>query len=472
MNRKFLSDLFSVVTSNSIALIGSIVTGFIVPMLLGVEEYGIYKLFTLYISYAVLLHFGFVDGILLNYAGTDYKQLNKEKFRAFSKFFILFQLLIAGIIVVSSIVFIPADVNTIFILLGIDTIAINLTAYYQYISQSTLRFKELSIRKIVLSISKIVLAVILLCCKFVGIVNVANAYYYVFGLVFIDLGLTIWYIYTYRDITFGISEHFYECKNEIFQLFKTGIFLTIAYEVAHLIFALDRQFVSVLFDTKTYSIYSFAYNLISMVTTIVSAVSVVLFPMLKRQDKDTIMVTFTKSMAAIEMVAFGSLIGYQPLSFIVCFFLPEYIDSLKYLYIIFPGLALSCCISIVMFTYYKAIDRHVEYFKVSCIVLGITILLNAIAYNIFHDPMFISIASIITLLIWYSLCQRYFIKKYRIQWKKNTTYIFIMTFCFYSINGIIQNIIVAFVSYAAAFILTTICFYRELIGKKTLRLHG
>ena len=99
MNRKFLSDLFSVVTSNSIALIGSIVTGFIVPMLLGVEEYGIYKLFTLYISYAVLLHFGFVDGILLNYAGTDYKQLNKEKFRAFSKFFILFQLLIAGIIV-------------------------------------------------------------------------------------------------------------------------------------------------------------------------------------------------------------------------------------------------------------------------------------------------------------------------------------------------------------------------------------
>ena len=92
INRKFIKDLFSVGFSNVVVLLGSIVTGFVVPKVLGVTEYGIYKVFTLYLGYIALLHLGFVDGILLKYAGVEYKELDKKLFKMFTRFFVLFQL--------------------------------------------------------------------------------------------------------------------------------------------------------------------------------------------------------------------------------------------------------------------------------------------------------------------------------------------------------------------------------------------
>ena len=57
--------------SNIVVLIGGIVTGFLVPLVLGVNEYGYFKIYTLYLTYTSLLHFGFVDGLLLINAGKN-----------------------------------------------------------------------------------------------------------------------------------------------------------------------------------------------------------------------------------------------------------------------------------------------------------------------------------------------------------------------------------------------------------------
>ena len=61
----FLKNTIKVIVSNFALLSSSILVGLILPKILGVEQYGYYKLFMLYNVYGALLHFGFVDGILL-----------------------------------------------------------------------------------------------------------------------------------------------------------------------------------------------------------------------------------------------------------------------------------------------------------------------------------------------------------------------------------------------------------------------
>ena len=67
-----------VVAGNIALLTAKLLAWLVVPKVLGVIEYGYYKTFTLYLVYAMMLHFGFSDGILLLYGGKDYHDINQK----------------------------------------------------------------------------------------------------------------------------------------------------------------------------------------------------------------------------------------------------------------------------------------------------------------------------------------------------------------------------------------------------------
>lgn len=92
-------------------------------------------------------------------------------------------------------------------MIGIDTITTNLTSYYQYVSQCTLRFKELSIRKVYQAGLKIAFTLIFFVLFQRGKIEALSARVYIECLVFIDVVLLIWYVVTYKDITFGKAEN-------------------------------------------------------------------------------------------------------------------------------------------------------------------------------------------------------------------------------------------------------------------------
>lgn len=461
--KKFKRDLLLVVGSNVIVLISSIVTGFIIPKILGVHGYGIYKMFTLYLGYGALLHFGYVDGILLNYAGNDYETLDLNKFRTYTYFFVWMQIWVSGVFCVCSF-FLKNIYRWLMILLGIDIAIVNVTTYYQFISQGTMRFKELSIRNTLKSIFKIVLAFTLFFIS--NIPKERLTFEYIIGTITVDALLLLWYVYTYREITFGSKQSIRENRQDIKKLFRTGIILTISYQVAQLIFLLDQQYVALLFDTNTYGIYSFAYNLIHVVITVIGAVSLVLFPTLKRKNAENIVQHFSEGIAIITVFAFFVLIGYYPLCGIITKFLPNYQSALIYLQIMFPGLVLTCCINMIMFTYYKALNIQKVFLKKSVIVLVASIILNMIAYIIFKSPVAISVMSIIVLFIWYIICEMEFVNRYAVKWKRNFWYTICMAGIFYMVVMGMDNKKIGCMFYAGAFMLLTKVCYGKNMRKK------
>lgn len=397
--KKTINTVLGVAVSKAVSLLSGIAAGLLLPKLLSVEGYGYYKTFALYSVYTAILHFGFIDGILLKFAGADYEDLDKKRFCTYSRFFIVFQLAIGTVLSLVG-ALISTEYGFIIFMLGINMIFINLTAYYQFISQATKRFAEYMNRNIISAVLQALLVVVFLVLKWKTGLCVSYKFY-IIGLNAINGLMLLWYFVTYRGVTFGSGVHLRKLKADLADIFKQGIILTVAYQISHLIFALDRQFVSVLYDTTTFAVYSFAYSIINMISTLISSVSIVMFPILKRVEKSTLKKSYGALINGIAALVGGAVAVYFPLVSFIDWFLPEYGNSIKFLRIVFPALMFHCCIAVVMFTFSKISNGILAFFKNSLAVLTFGFLSNLLAYCIFKTPQAVSYASLVTMMFWF-----------------------------------------------------------------------
>lgn len=430
-SKKTIGSIIKVAGSNILSLLAGILVGFLLPKIIGVTDYGYYKTFTLYASYVGLLHFGFIDGIYLKYGGKNYDELNKQAFRFYTLVLMVVEFVIALVGAVVGMLALSGELKFIFICLAVYLFSANLTSYFQFVSQITGRFNELSLRMVIQS-ALIALAIVALWLinRFADIAISYKIYTIIY--VGINLTLTLWYVFTYRDITFGKQDR--SSKREIWEFIKLGFPLLVANLCSTLILNLDRQFVNVLFDTDTYAVYAFAYNMLALITTALSAISTVIYPTLRRTDESTLKGTYSHLIEMILIFVFACLIVYFPLCWFVNWFLPQYKDSLVIFRIILPGLAISSAITIIMHNYYKTYGKETNFFIKCIIILLLSAVANYAAYAIFKTTQAISIASIIVMVIWYVLIEMYFIKNHKVKWVKNFTYMLLVAAGFYLIT--------------------------------------
>ena len=427
-NKKVTLNIMKVVISNLIILLAGVVNGFIVPKVMHVADYGVYKIFSLYATYISLLHIGFIDGVYIIFAGKSYEELNKPLFRLFSKFLFGLELGIAVIVSITAF-FLPGEYKWIFLILASNLIFVNVGLYFQYISQVTERFTELSVRNIIKSILSILVAVVLFI-----LYNLfeyyTNAYLFIATVVIINFLLALWYCYTYRDLIFGEALKFRDEKDQIIKVFKEGVPYTLASFLASFVLTIDRQFVSILYENEVYAVYAFAYNMLALITTATSAISTVLYPHLKKSGDDAL-----KSMPRIRnivsVVTGIMMLAYFVLIYIVTYFLPKYTDSIYIFYIILPGLMFSSVISVVLVNFFKILGKQKIYLFISLGTVALAFALNMGAYYIFGTTSSISWASTITMVVWYLVSNGYFFIKYKIPFWKNLVFVSIVGAGFY-----------------------------------------
>lgn len=459
-----VGGILLVVLGNAALLIAKALAWLIVPKVLGVMEYGYYKIFTLYLAYAMLLHFGFPDGILLIYGGKNYQEINQTEFRVYTRFFISFQTIISILIVGISLAVCQGMKCYIFCMIGIDAIVVNLTTYYKYVSQAVMQFKKYTLRNIIQAVMQILVLGILVVLDKLEILR-ANGMIYILGIVLIDAVLLVWYMRTYKELTFGKADSLNKWIPKIKKNFTVGILLTISYQVAHLVFFLDSQMVEIVFDMETYSLYAFAYSITNMITVIISAIATVMFPGLKRLEVQEAVSKFSVLMSAVSIIVFFSLTAFFPLNYFIKWFLADYAQALDYLQIIMPGLALSCCINLIMFTYYKVLNQLKCYLYIALGILLAGGILNCVGYMLFHEPIAFSIASIVTLVIWY-LCLALFLdKSFHMRWLKNFAYVLLEMSNFYIVNSVLGCNWRAMIIYFIGFTVTTCLVYKNYAGK-------
>lgn len=389
-------DLLRVLLGKGFSLLSGILVGFVVPGLLGVTDYGYYKIYGLYTAYTALLHFGFADGILLQFAGQDYAALDQPRMRTLTRFYAATQAVAALLLMGVGACISDGDQRFICMALGGNLLIVNLTTHFQFVSQATCRFREQFVRGTLRAGLRV--ALVLLCTLWQDAITYRG---YILAVNGIDLCLLVWYLITYRDITFGKGLPLKACIPQIRQLYGSGIVLTLAYQASQIAFALDQQFVSVLFPTAVYGVYAFAYSIVHIFSGLIASVSVVLFPALRQKGAHS--AYYRPALTGAVLLSGLSLAGYFVMVPVIARFFPDYGAAGEYLRIILPAMLPGSAISVAMFTFCKLDGKNGAYLVCGCLALVLGAVCDGLAYWLFGTAQAISWASVLTLSVWYFL---------------------------------------------------------------------
>lgn len=460
----FFRNLITIMFSNGVLLVSQVLVGIVLPKILTISDFGNYRIFMLYCSYASLLHFGFVDGVLVKYGGINVNSLSKNKLSQLFSFFFFLEFFISLTIIIVSVFFFRGKYQLIFFAVGTYTIIFNFVTAFQFLSQALMNFGIVARMNSVLAILNIInIGLPFLLLNF----HVMRKFmYYNYILLYLCSYIIILFIYVYHFIFKIKLIHFtLKCKrSDVIEIFKIGLPITIASQIANITLNLDNQFVSLFFSTNEFAIYSFSYNLISLTISIVLAISTVLFPYLNRQKKNELINNYTPKMAFMLLFIYATLFSYYPVEFIIKFILPEYTSALGYFRVLLPGVAITTSITTIIFNHYKVIGNMGSYLSNGIISLLLSLGLYIISYNMFHSIYILAYASLVALFIWFFLEDYSFRKRFNIIRINEYLYIICITFWFQLVTFFFNNI-VSFTLYLFGYIILSYLFERKYFVK-------
>lgn len=409
--RKSLLKVFS---ANALQLISNLIIGFVVPVVMNIEEYANLKTYMLFISYVGLLHFGFPDGLFIKYGGKRINDVNKEELKGEHNFFVIFQLVVSSIFFIISII----SKNIIVFLFSISILPIMLQCFHKNIAQATGDFNKYSKIMYIYTISYLVMNVILalimkehnyvLYCLTTFVSNLVSVLFFEYK-----------FFHNYKNYT-----SLYD-KKQIKNTIKKGFFIMLGNLIVLGLFSIDKWFVKLFYSTEDFAYYSFAVSMINIVNTLVGAISITFYNYLCLNNN-------AKNINVLKklLITFGGLASacYFPLSIIVNVFINKYVPSLKIIAITFAVFPYMILVNALYLNLYKVNKDEKKYLKVVIFIFIISIVLNVLATIAIKNTTSIAFATLITIIIWviYSTID---LKKVLVE-KKMFYYLFALTIVF------------------------------------------
>ncbi len=350
-----------------ISLAMSFVVNLVVPKFILEYDYALWQTFLLYASFVGVLHFGLLDGLLLRYSQFDYDELDKKKMRSQFNVLLLITGVVAIIICVVSFIFARGEYKTIFFLVGVAVLIKNAFAYTSYSFQMTNRINKYAVCVIFERCSYCLFMMLivlmnksdfrLLCLADISATGVA----FIAGF-FMNKGM-------YFGKIIPITEVLNETKLNVF----SGVMLMVSNLTAMLIVGGAKLIIGWRFKELVYGKVAFAFALTNMFLTFISAISIVLFPSLKRLDETLLETLYKKIRNLLSPLLVVVLLFYFIGAYVVNLWLPKYSQSLTALAIILPIVMYSSKVSLLTNNYLKAYrkERLMLFINLASVLIGL-----------------------------------------------------------------------------------------------------
>lgn len=388
---KFRQISYTLISNILATLVSALIT-FILPKILGVESYGYFQLFIFYLSYVGVLHFGWVDGILLRYGGAYYNELDKSKFSAQLYQFVFFQFVIGLILsIFFEIIPLSEDKRIVFKYIAILLPFTNIRGFCLYILQATSRIKEYAAMVI---IEKIVYMILVMTLVIFGEREFA---FYIMANISGTFLSMIYGIYQCRDIVKEKPTELKKSLKETKENIKVGSRLLFSNLASILIVGIVRQAIEIQWSVEQFGKVSLSLSISNMIMVFMNAVAVVLFPMLRRMQEKELLSMYIKIRNFLMLFIFGVLIFYYPVKEILSIWLPQYAESLRYLALLFPICVFESKMSILINLYYQTLRKEKEIMYVNIVTVILSLLLTITTVFIIKNIEF-AIFNIVILL--------------------------------------------------------------------------
>lgn len=392
--KKIIINLLYAFFAQSVSLTLSIIMSVFVPKILGVEEFGYWQLFLFYSSYVGFFHFGLNDGIYLRYGGILYEELDYSIIGSQFWLSVFVQFVFSLMIALFSI-FIIKDVERQFVLLmvAIILVIVNASNYLGYIFQMTNRTKIFSISVMVDKIFYLFFIILLY--------NAKETHFEKFIYLYIASKIICLFfcIFNSKELLFVKLTGFKIIYKEIITNISIGINLMMSNIASLLVLGIGRFFIDKIWGINTFGKLSFSLSLTNFFLLFIGQISMVLFPALKQTDEKNLKWIYLFARNSLSIFLAGIFLAYLPIEILLKLWLPQYVESLKYLVILLPLCVFEGKMNMLCGTYLKVLRKERVLLGINLLSLLISTIFALIAGYIINNIYAIVISMLLSIAI-------------------------------------------------------------------------
>ncbi len=365
----------------------------ILPKYLTVEHYGYWQLFMLYAEYVGIFHLGFIDGILVRWAGKETEQIGNEISMAIK--ILILELIVIITPLASVLYFLTTPPTQIIALMLLAHAFISgLFMFFIFTAQATRQFKLVTVLGVGRTAAFILFIIALFAFDWLDYRSVSVFY-------------LVSFLFPLFAFAFRFRRYLLGSKTPLRFLWaygKTniniGIFVLLGNFILVLFLTIDRLMVNAFFDIDQFAIYAFAIVGSTIIYTFVKAISQVLFPNLSAMSNEDKVQTYQVGKPIIILSWALILILYFPISEVVEHYLPDYTESLPIMRILLCTVGFGSLIRILQENYFKVYRMQRRYFFWAVSSLALSAILNILAVEFFGTLRSLAIATLVGFGIW------------------------------------------------------------------------
>ena len=392
-NRNVAINLIISVIAQFVSIAVSFILGFIVPKFIDEYQYSYWQTYLLYVGYMGVLQLGLLDGIVLRYSQYNYDEIDKPRIRSQFQLLLAFTSFLTIIGCVVSAFLYNNITKEIVVLVSFGIITKNIFGYTSYSFQITNRISTYAMLVIAQRAAYAAFVIILIACR------INDFYWYCIADLFGDVfGIALGAIFN-RGMYFGKALPVKECFKECWFNVSSGIMLMVANFSSMLLVGGAKMMIQWRWDELVFGQVSFSFSVSNIFLTFVTAISVVLFPSLKRMDEDELPSIYTKIRNAISPLLFFAIIAYFPGCWILNIWLPNYADSLVYLGILLPIIIFSSKVSLLTNNYLKAYRKEKLMLIINIAAVAIGMAVFAIGAYVLNNLEFVLYALVAVIML-------------------------------------------------------------------------
>lgn len=405
MSSNLFRNLLYVSLSQIVVIITGVVKALVVPVVLGVAEFGYWQIYVFYIAYIGFFTLGYIDGVYLKYGGRSFDSLPLTVIRASNLVYVqlLFCLAVAIVAVAESdsnpnrtVVFYGVAAN-ILVLGTISKISMTIQAAnqmkgYAYLNSADKIFFTLALLALISesyrSFSYLILA------------DVASKA--------IVLGFLV---YRFRQLFFGPMATIIDGLKEFSSNVGSGAFLMLANVSGMMVLGIGRITVEYFGAIESYSHYAYTITLTNLILMFVAALTIVVYPALAGRERGQYQNFFNVMTSGYFALAVLLLAGYFPVIAFVRVVATDYEPVIEFLNVMFVVMVLQGKMQLINNTYYKVLRLERQMLVANMSSFALATCLVALAYACTHSLLAIAYATMIT-MIWRVYSSELFLRRF------------------------------------------------------------
>ncbi len=410
--KEIMGNIMHILLAAFISTGAGLLTGFLIPKFYTLENYAFYKTFALYLGYVGLVHLGFADGFFVQFGALDFEELPKKTVRALIRVFLVWHvvlsLILAFLLMQTNM---PVDRKICFLFVCFNITIVNCNNLFSFINQSTKRFKWDSKLKNIQSFLSLAAAFVVI------VVRLESYIYYISFITAIYLIVFVGHVFKNRELILGECAPLSETWQLTKKIVKVGFFIMLSQLMGEVILGFDRLLIDNFMPQTAFAIYSFAVSIISILYGVINSLSKIVYPYLARADRGKLGEYYRILSMVIAFVAGLSMNALFVVGWIVEYFLPNYMESMKVLIFLLPTLIFKILISFLGSNYFKLLGMEKQFSINNFIALFLAVTTDVVALVIFGNVVSIAVASLISFVLWYVITHVVITKKVALKLK-------------------------------------------------------